>query len=106
MSSIAVPTAAMAHCKNASTLTGPTRAVLPTPEHSGHPGALLEGTPAHAALLNDVRRRELPGKWMGGCGARSSPDCSGEWVAVPCLGDRKSTRLNSSHPSISYAVFC
>src|SRR6266487_5365004 len=24
----------------------------------------------------------------------------------PCLGDRKSTRLNSSHPSISYAVFC
>src|SRR4051794_41341823 len=23
----------------------------------------------------------------------------------PCL-DRKSTRLNSSHPSISYAVFC
>src|SRR5438876_4435375 len=23
----------------------------------------------------------------------------------PC-GDRKSTRLNSSHPSISYAVFC
>src|SRR4051794_41629414 len=23
-----------------------------------------------------------------------------------CHGDRKSTRLNSSHPSISYAVFC
>src|SRR5690348_17813548 len=23
-----------------------------------------------------------------------------------CLRDRKSTRLNSSHPSISYAVFC
>src|SRR5690348_17750383 len=23
-----------------------------------------------------------------------------------CTGDRKSTRLNSSHPSISYAVFC
>src|SRR6266581_5006524 len=23
-----------------------------------------------------------------------------------CAGDRKSTRLNSSHPSISYAVFC
>src|SRR5690348_17926236 len=30
-------------------------------------------------------------------------------VAQPALGiveDRKSTRLNSSHPSISYAVFC
>src|SRR5690348_18254352 len=27
-------------------------------------------------------------------------------VRVGEAGDRKSTRLNSSHPSISYAVFC
>src|SRR5690348_18126236 len=27
-------------------------------------------------------------------------------VALVEQGDRKSTRLNSSHPSISYAVFC
>src|SRR5690348_17811019 len=27
-------------------------------------------------------------------------------LALHELGDRKSTRLNSSHPSISYAVFC
>src|SRR5690348_10681714 len=27
-----------------------------------------------------------------------------DWIATPA--DRKSTRLNSSHPSISYAVFC
>src|SRR5690348_17384865 len=27
-------------------------------------------------------------------------------VAGDFSGDRKSTRLNSSHPSISYAVFC
>src|SRR5438876_1449309 len=27
-------------------------------------------------------------------------------VAAPSGADRKSTRLNSSHPSISYAVFC
>src|SRR5690348_18127679 len=26
--------------------------------------------------------------------------------SVPGVQDRKSTRLNSSHPSISYAVFC
>src|SRR5690348_17671274 len=26
--------------------------------------------------------------------------------ALWCARDRKSTRLNSSHPSISYAVFC
>src|SRR5438876_2315179 len=38
-------------------------------------------------------RRELLGK--------ISPGTSG----VSC-SDRKSTRLNSSHPSISYAVFC
>src|SRR5690348_17810746 len=25
---------------------------------------------------------------------------------IGTVGDRKSTRLNSSHPSISYAVFC
>src|SRR5438477_6890926 len=33
-----------------------------------------------------------------------------EWAwtvgAVPVMADRKSTRLNSSHMSISYAVFC
>src|SRR6266496_1983468 len=28
------------------------------------------------------------------------------WVASESLGDRKSTRLNSSHVEISYAVFC
>src|SRR5690348_18083604 len=26
--------------------------------------------------------------------------------SIPVAGDRKSTRLNSSHPSISYAVLC
>src|SRR5438876_5172138 len=29
-----------------------------------------------------------------------------EWPLDRGLRDRKSTRLNSSHPSISYAVFC
>src|SRR3712207_7511081 len=28
------------------------------------------------------------------------------WNACPILPDRKSTRLNSSHANISYAVFC
>src|SRR2546422_4181302 len=27
-------------------------------------------------------------------------------IVLPALGDRKSTRLNSSHGYISYAVFC
>src|SRR3712207_7298224 len=29
-----------------------------------------------------------------------------EWVVWKFTGDRKSTRLNSSHANISYAVFC
>src|SRR4051812_49690267 len=28
------------------------------------------------------------------------------WAPCACCADRKSTRLNSSHMSISYAVFC
>src|SRR2546427_5983151 len=28
------------------------------------------------------------------------------WYLLPALEDRKSTRLNSSHSQISYAVFC
>src|SRR2546430_3289999 len=36
-------------------------------------------------------------------GSWSSPRCS---VAPAALKDRKSTRLNSSHSKISYAVFC
>src|SRR5207249_12263381 len=30
----------------------------------------------------------------------------GTWFLTPTEADRKSTRLNSSHVSISYAVFC
>src|SRR6266487_5871931 len=42
---------------------------------------------------------------------RSGPSCARPHVQHggsrgPPAGDRKSTRLNSSHPSISYAVFC
>src|SRR5258707_7591626 len=34
--------------------------------------------------------------------------CRHQWRTVPGIGiqDRKSTRLNSSHANISYAVFC
>src|SRR5437899_8028587 len=28
------------------------------------------------------------------------------WIQICLMGDRKSTRLNSSHLGISYAVFC
>src|SRR5215475_7162607 len=42
------------------------------------------------------RRRGGPAAAAGGSGSRPGS----------CPGDRKSTRLNSSHVKISYAVFC
>src|SRR2546430_11044525 len=38
--------------------------------------------------------------------AGSTHDRDERWVAESWLRDRKSTRLNSSHSQISYAVFC
>src|SRR5690625_6551445 len=47
-----------------------------------------------SASQRDVRRRlVLRGQWIGLTGGKTNPD-------------RKSTRLNSSHVAISYAVFC
>src|SRR3712207_8189313 len=68
-----------------------------------------------ARLVRAVRRdhplvvvgeavRDVP---LGDRLAVSDPEASARdaEVAVPCE-DRKSTRLNSSHANISYAVFC
>src|SRR5438309_5221544 len=51
---------------------------------------------AHGALQGPEHRHALGG-------ARASDAVQGQGAAP---GDRKSTRLNSSHSSISYAVFC
>src|SRR5437868_10414184 len=40
------------------------------------------------------------------CPAKPSPACPNRTILIRALTDRKSTRLNSSHVSISYAVFC
>src|SRR3712207_7242113 len=50
------------------------------------------GAQGRRALLRQLLRWQVPGRWY----------------AVAVLGpiDRKSTRLNSSHANISYAVFC
>src|SRR5690348_18200127 len=69
-------------------------------EHApGSPNGAEVSAVAHAAPTPSLARLipvdELP---------LSAEDCAlGEVVAGK---DRKSTRLNSSHPSISYAVFC
>src|SRR3712207_8514697 len=55
-------------------------------------------------------RRPHPGRVRRGGGvadlwAGSAP-VDGDLPGLGRLGDRKSTRLNSSHANISYAVFC
>src|SRR5256886_3603775 len=51
--------------------------------------------------LGDRRRGEVEAD-----GHVAAPDQVAHVVAAPAAGDRKSTRLNSSHSQISYAVFC
>src|SRR5256885_12535044 len=63
--------------------------------------------PLHAALpISD----DGPAGWClrrpGSAAARSSAAPRHGRVRRPQAGDRKSTRLNSSHLVISYAVFC
>src|SRR2546430_4120031 len=44
---------------------------------------------------------------ISGCTAKNEPTVTARQTATPVAsGDRKSTRLNSSHSQISYAVFC
>src|SRR2546428_7117876 len=54
---------------------------------------------SHRSLLGKDTRRGLPG---------SPAPCQRvfRWHCRPSPTDRKSTRLNSSHDQISYAVFC
>src|SRR3712207_6947694 len=72
------------------------------------PGARSPRSPAGCARPEPSRR------YPGGRSRRSAP-CSAPPAATAALlpsdpsrraGDRKSTRLNSSHANISYAVFC
>src|SRR3712207_7731666 len=66
-----------------------------------HPGRCRAGGPRRGT------RRGADGR---PCGTRRRPEARGEAASARAYGetfpDRKSTRLNSSHANISYAVFC
>src|SRR5690606_39849200 len=64
----------------------------------GHGGFAVT---VHVADRDETRHRREP----RGLGDRS-PTGRGTPFLQERLGDRKSTRLNSSHVKISYAVFC
>src|SRR5437868_11749828 len=67
----------------------------------------LEGFSAHGFAREALAHYEnltsfYPDTPQGAVARNRLEDCRNRTV----LGDRKSTRLNSSHVSISYAVFC
>src|SRR5258707_1399307 len=53
----------------------------------------------------DAQRALASGRQHAG-GLEPGADAVGQAQAHQACGDRKSTRLNSSHANISYAVFC
>src|SRR3712207_1477693 len=72
--------------------------------HPRYPGAVAGGGDAHQLSLvggarRPARQRPVP---FGDCSSTTKRR-SGN---APKSRDRKSTRLNSSHANISYAVFC
>src|SRR3989454_2740206 len=110
------------------------RVPLPLEARRRDPPATVRGAASAAARLADVVRRARPGRRTGLAAPLRRPPAAGEsggrvaargeslpGGAAPVrparvlplplqhagrAGDRKSTRLNSSHLVISYAVFC
>src|SRR3712207_7527577 len=63
--------------------------------------SLHDALPISAWVTRGIGRDDLPGQALfAGAAWRSPP------ILPACSRDRKSTRLNSSHANISYAVFC
>src|SRR3989475_9035381 len=91
------------------TVTGVQTCALPI---SVEPAASLERLPSRQRPRRLLPRpafgpEDAGGAFQGGAGGidRSRPD-DGDPGHACGQGDRKSTRLNSSHSQISYAVFC
>src|SRR5688572_31323533 len=73
--------------------------------HDALPISLPDGGPAGArpARTRPPQRRHHPAQDHG---PQRRGRAAAARLATPGLADRKSTRLNSSHSQISYAVFC
>src|SRR5437867_6818982 len=101
---------------------------MPTPPHVVEAGvrALRDGLTRYALAAGVPELRDAIARSLAARGVRAGPEnvivtpgakpmlfCAalalierGDEVLTPDPGDRKSTRLNSSHRTISYAVFC
>src|SRR5699024_11648254 len=67
---------------------------------------ITNNNPHYGAVKNPWNYEKIPGGSSGGSGAAVATGSSVASLGTDTAGDRKSTRLNSSHVSISYAVFC
>src|SRR2546429_8110417 len=65
-------------------------------------------TEIYTLSLHDALPISINGKAAPGAKPASKELSAMNWLSPPCADalDRKSTRLNSSHGYISYAVFC
>src|SRR5947209_15542359 len=70
--------------------------------------SIISGIPGHS--IEDVRFNNIRIYYQGGGtkeqAALEPPEKEDTYPEPTMFGDRKSTRLNSSHANISYAVFC
>src|SRR5437868_4748325 len=79
------------------------------PDGEGYYAATLEGVRPGARYLYrfpDARERPDPASLLQPEGVHGPSEVVDLAAIAPRSTDRKSTRLNSSHVSISYAVFC
>src|SRR5690625_6882721 len=84
------------------------------PQRGGRPGrlparAMVLAAPAGRAVAHRLQPALADAAAVGrarGGGDRVRGDRAGAPASCPYRRDRKSTRLNSSHVAISYAVFC
>src|SRR5204863_7574523 len=94
---------------------------VPTSPPDFYTLSLHDALPIYASALSPAsprgcRRAPGPHESSGRAGLRVLPSAPRDRPAIrprgfataldACRGDRKSTRLNSSHVEISYAVFC
>src|SRR5207245_4042522 len=76
-------------------------------QRAGDGEHVLLAAAQRARPLVSPERRALTGAAPVSCSASTRGGCHRTWLRLsPRCHNRKSTRLNSSHGSISYAVFC
>src|SRR5262245_57664324 len=75
-----------------------------TPASAGDWRPLFNGKTT--AGWRGYHQQTMPGGWQAVNGELTRVSQGGDIITVDQFDDRKSTRLNSSHLGISYAVFC